>query len=208
MSGICIPMGNSERVAVVSPEDYDHVSGFYWNMRESQPGYRVAQRTSLVQERNCEGAPRNITMGRQVAVYCGWLDGWRDPRSIDHIDGDPLNNQRDNIRVCTHTQNMGNRKKHRNYLYSAVPNVSYQPQTMRWQVRVRKTINGVQVYVGYETFEYDEYTDAVLYAEFLRKAIFGEFARPYLTPYQIEEMIHQLEGGDCCDNCGKAKVAM
>lgn len=32
---------------------------------------------------------------------------------VDHIDGNRFNNQKDNLRFCTHTENMRNRAKHR-----------------------------------------------------------------------------------------------
>ncbi len=33
--------------------------------------------------------------------------------SVDHIDGDTMNNRSANLRVCTHAQNMRNRRKHK-----------------------------------------------------------------------------------------------
>jgi hypothetical protein len=49
----------------------------------------------------------NYYAHRLMWVMCG--DG-EVPSSIDHVDGDPLNNAISNLRAATHTQNMANSK--------------------------------------------------------------------------------------------------
>ncbi len=49
-----------------------------------------------------------ISMHRQLFGSPAGLD-------IDHRDGDGLNNQRANLRVCTHADNQRSHKKHQNY---------------------------------------------------------------------------------------------
>ena len=46
---------------------------------------------------------------------------------VDHIDGDGLNNRRDNLRIVTHTQNMRNKKIGRNNT-SGIVGVSFRPE--------------------------------------------------------------------------------
>jgi hypothetical protein len=56
--------------------------------------------------------------------------------SIDHIDGNGLNNQKSNLRLCTHSQNMCNRKSWGSSIYLGVSkrNVKY------------KSKNGIIIY--------------------------------------------------------------
>ena len=59
---------------------------------------------------------------------------------IDHIDNNPLNNRRDNLRPCTLSQNQGNRKLNHNNT-SGYKGVSLHTQTGLWRARINKTIN-------------------------------------------------------------------
>ncbi len=53
---------------------------------------------------------------------------------VDHIDGDPLNNTLSNLRLCSHPENMRNRKLHANSK-SGVKGVY--PYNGKWRAQIR-----------------------------------------------------------------------
>ena len=53
----------------------------------------------------------------------------------DHKNGDKLNNQRANLRTCTHAQNMFNRRTQKNNV-SGVSGVSQRKLEKRWLARI------------------------------------------------------------------------
>ena len=64
---------------------------------------------------------------------------------IDHIDHNGMNNQKSNLRVVTHQENMKNCSR-KAYASSKVPYVSWHKRDKRWQII--KTINGKQKHLG------------------------------------------------------------
>ncbi len=54
---------------------------------------------------------------------------------VDHIDGDPLNNARENLRICTHLQNSWNRKIPKSNT-SGFKGVSYRKDSGKWRARI------------------------------------------------------------------------
>lgn len=94
--------------AKVDNEDYDFLIKYKW---QAEPSYK-----------------KDGTIGNFYAVCAYKEDGVfikdkmhrmilglkrNDGKFVDHKDHDGLNNQRENIRICQHYQNMTNRKKHR-----------------------------------------------------------------------------------------------
>lgn len=53
------------------------------------------------------------------------------PKSLDHIDGDSLNNRIENLRPCNNSQNQHNRRKQRNNT-SGFKGVSWNKKDQRW----------------------------------------------------------------------------
>lgn len=87
------------KVAVVSDEDYEWLNRCRWQFTG---GY--ARRTMYFgTDENGKRIKETIWMHRLI-MNCP--DGF----VVDHIDGDVLNNQRDNLRICTNRENLLNQK--------------------------------------------------------------------------------------------------
>lgn len=81
----------------VSDEDYEYLSQFKWMAHVNSRDKSVYARRKI----NIDGVQLTVHMHREI------MDT---PRGmiVDHKDHDPLNNQRDNLRNCTHSQNNAN----------------------------------------------------------------------------------------------------
>jgi hypothetical protein len=93
----------------------------------------------------------------------------RAPETIDHINGDPLDNRIENLRECSTSQNLMNRKRWRKR-EGEFKGASYRKDTGKWQAHIR--IDGKKRNLGcFSTPE--EASAAYLRAA---KEHFGEFA--------------------------------
>ena len=89
---------------------------------------------------------------------------------VDHIDNNPLHNQRSNIRVCTHAENLRNYTKTKTKTTSKYKGVYYHKRVGAWCAKIK--VNGKQLCLGYHAIE----RDAAM--EYNMKAIevFGKYA--------------------------------
>jgi HNH endonuclease/AP2 domain len=90
---------------------------------------------------------------------------------VDHVDGDVLNNRRENLRVCTRAQNRRNRRKISTPAVSRFIGIAWDQEKRRWQARISKA--GVRRRLG--RFASEE-AAALAYDDAARE-LFGEFAR-------------------------------
>jgi hypothetical protein len=91
---------------------------------------------------------------------------------VDHRDGDGLNNRRSNLRLCTHAQNMRNRKKHsHSQMRFKGVEVDRRKGRESWRARIR--VDGRQIRSGRVP---DDRTTARLY-DLMAEQYHGEFAR-------------------------------
>lgn len=115
-----------------------------------------------------------ITIGRKAYPahkLIWWLFNNSYPTcDIDHIDMDRRNNNINNLRTATRSQNMMNIRPHRDGA-SGIKNVSFRSDTNKWGVRV--SVDG-----KYKSFgSYDNKELAELVAEEARNKYHGEYAR-------------------------------
>lgn len=86
------------RTALIDVADYEMVSPISWHAQTRKSGLSyaraVAHGKTILMHRLIMNAPLGL--------------------SVDHINGNGLDNRRSNLRVCTHMQNMQNRKMHSN----------------------------------------------------------------------------------------------
>jgi len=87
-------------VAIVDDEDYEWLSASRWTYLSCGYGAKRAAHPLI---------PGKITMLYMHRIICGLTIG--DRKYVDHINGNRLDNRRENLRTCTNAENMRNRGK-------------------------------------------------------------------------------------------------
>lgn len=146
-------------VALVDDEDYETVSQYKW--------YTVVIPESPLRYANTK-LPGSGKTGLRTAMHRLLLDPGE--LMVDHIDGDGLNNQRSNLRLVTHAQNMLNRRKHSSNT-SGYKGVYWEPERGKWRCQVK--VGGRVTRVG----RFDDLLEAALAYDRVAKELHGEFAR-------------------------------
>jgi len=129
---------NYKGSTLVSPSDYTHLNQFNWNINTR--GYingHINGKTVLMHRYIC-----------QVRKKCD-IEG----KIIDHINNNPLDNTRGNLRCTNHYGNNINRSKAKN-MTSKFIGVYYNKEKQKWKSAI--TVNGEKIFIGY----YDKEIDA------------------------------------------------
>lgn len=147
------------KVAIVDDEDFITVAIFKWF------AHKQSKAKTFYAERNI-----HVAIGRRkpLAMHVYLMDP-PDGYQVDHIDGDGLNNRRDNLRICRCSQNQGNARIRKD-CSSGVKGVS--KNSGKWRARIQ--VNPKRMELG----RYSTIDDAAkAYADAAAK-YFGELARP------------------------------
>ena len=145
--------------ALVDDEDYEQLNQYNWFAAGDGSGMVYAMRHVSVSE---DIPYRDITMHRSIL-------GKKKGLEVDHINRDGLDNRRENLRLCTRSQNSMNQGLRKNSL-SGYRGVSYHQKRKRWIARIR--VDGKHVRsASFKTAE----EAARAYDEFAKK-YHGEFA--------------------------------
>jgi hypothetical protein len=141
------------KVALVDDEDYERLSCHKWRaLRNKNRWYAMR-----------DGGGRKILMHREIM-------GAPQGLQVDHIDGNGLNNQSCNLRICTNAENQHNQGV-RSSNTSGFKGVSWYKRYRKWQVAIR--IDGERKYLGY----FSNKVEAARAYDNAAKRYHGEFAR-------------------------------
>jgi len=128
------------QVTQVSPEDYSFLSGFKWCVMKSSGRRKDACYCAVRKAgQTTEYMHRAILarmLGRELVAT----------EQVDHIDRDPLNNRRENLRLATAGENMRNLLKHTDNT-SGFKGVSFRTDRGKWLAKI--AVNRKQIHLGY-----------------------------------------------------------
>lgn len=141
------------KVAIVDECDYKYLKHFKWCVSR---GYAMRG----VRE---NGRNKSIKMHR---VIMGVSDS---KIEVDHINNNPLDNRRKNLRLCKHSENMGNQVIRKNNT-TGFKGVHWYKSRRRWMAHI--TIEGKFKNLGY----FKDITEAAKAYNKAAKKYFGKFA--------------------------------
>jgi hypothetical protein len=143
------------RFALVDDADYEWLNQKKWCLKSvGSKEYAAANFWN--------GKGNVVTMHRYI------LGKACEGKMVDHKDGNGLNNQRSNLRPCTHSENMRNVKKPS---VNTFPYKGVRPQGRGW--RADMSCNNKTIYLG----TFDGVEEAARAYDKKAKELFGEFAR-------------------------------
>jgi hypothetical protein len=141
-----------EQTTLIDLDDYIRVDQYSWSYHKS--GYACAKVNS-----------KHTKLHRFILqLEVG------DKRSVDHINGDKLDNRKSNLRICTHSQNTKNRSPNTNGK-STYKGVDYQKRTSTWRARIR--VDYKHIYLG----DYRTELEAALAYNKAAKEYHGDYAK-------------------------------
>lgn len=149
-------------VAIVDKEDFERCSKFKWYaVKDTNNAREVYYAKTNIRHSN--GYMTTIALHRFI------LNAGKGS-IIDHIDGDGLNNRKNNLRFATASQNMMNQRRNPNGL-KASPYKGIAKHGNKWAARIRQ--DGMWIHVGY----FEQARDAAEAYDIAAVELFGEFAR-------------------------------
>lgn len=124
-----IELSNSDKVALVSDEDYDYLNQFQWKL--------YIGKTTFYPERYLPVINRNKDIQSKIRMYNDIGERIGIIGLIDHKDRNGLNNQRENLRPATRSQNQMNQGIRIDNI-SGYKGVTFHKLNNRWMAQITR----------------------------------------------------------------------
>lgn len=147
-------------VALLDDEDFERIAQRTWRVQRKRSGVSYA-----VSDERTDTKIVKYLMHREVLKF-----NFEDGKMIDHIDRNGLNNQKQNLRLTSHVDNLQNHPGHVNKRRSKYKGLHWDGQRNKWRVRFR--YNNVVYNLG--RFDIEE--DAAREYDKMIKSLAREFA--------------------------------
>jgi hypothetical protein len=156
MATISIPL-NQGKYALIDEDDFALVSQYNWFLQGLGPYHSYAI--------------RNLPIGsdKKIESMHRFLMNAADDIEVDHINGDGLDNRRQNLRLATRSQNMANQKK-KEGTTSRYKGVSWRKVERKWRAYIK--CDKQNRHLGYFHSE----IEAALAYDRAARELFGKFA--------------------------------
>lgn len=142
------------RVALVDDCDFEWLSQWSWYCTDD--GYAVRTDYST-------GKRVDVRMHRLITEAEPGMD-------VDHINGNRSDNRRENLRICSHAENVRNRVRQANNA-SGFKGIHWNERSGKWQARIQEG-GGTRKHLGY----FDNLFDAGFAYDRTASELHGEFA--------------------------------
>lgn len=126
-----LPVG--QLVAMVDDEDFEKVSRHSWNADKNH--YAISGVT--LGGRPPKGRGFSFRMHRLVLGLCDPVTGWFDAtRQVHHIDNDPLNNQKSNLKIASPSENARSKVRKPEGSTSQYRGVNWDSKQKKWRAHI------------------------------------------------------------------------
>jgi hypothetical protein len=157
---------------IVDDEIYDFLN--QWNWYIDSAGY--ATRKQRIGPRKWKALfMARLIMETELALYDARL------HFVDHIDGNPLNNQRSNLRICIAKQNCQNKKRKKREYKTPYKGIDLVKRNGKWAARI--IVDGKQIHLGI----FNTAREAALRYDKAARCYFGEYASVNFPNEDIED---------------------
>jgi hypothetical protein len=146
------------KFTLVDSEDYEELAKHKWRLLNNTYAVRWQKKHEVA-----PGEKRKLILMHREIMQCNGKE------EVDHISHDGLNNQKYNLRKCSHAENQCNQISNRGK--SKYKGVSYVPSVKKWRARI--THKGTEYHLGnylsqdYAAEVYNKYA-VLLYKEFAK----------------------------------------